>query len=281
VDIESIKDQREEMRFEENHIEKGALGVEGILLNKTKRETATGKEIDLQPLIDKLTFFSTNGEKIEAFLTKTLAIARYGDDYLKSEVNWGKKYFVRTEQMIEMEYGEAKKNGLPVSALKELLEELYFTKFDNNPKALTRSLLLLELEPFPTHTIKELVDLGIANELDMTIKLYFADFIERFERESGDIVDYMASGELVTQVNRIREDLERMGQEKLDQETEEDQEGLNMSQEERTSRLTAIIDINKAVAEGAMGVDSAVAALVEMYGFDESVARQLITTNIE
>jgi hypothetical protein len=275
VDIDSIQDQREELKFEENNIEKGSLGVEGILLNKSKRETATGKEIDLQPLIDKLTFFSANGESVEGFLTNTIAKARYGKDYIGSDINWGRKFFVRTEQMIEIEYGEAKKNGLPVSALKELLEELYFTKFDNNPKALTRSLLLLELEPFPTSTTQEVIDTDIANEIDVVIKLYFADFIEELEREVGDIISFVSASESNLEV--VKKKLQEMGASKI--KTEDENEDV-VSNEERTSRLQAIIDVNTAVASGSMSRESGVAALVKMYKFEDSVAEELISTEI-
>lgn len=281
-DLESIQDQREEMRFEENSIEKGALGVEGILLNKSKRETATGKEIDMQPLLDKLSGFSANGEIVEKFLVNAMGDVRYTTSrYLGSEINWGRKYFVRTEQMIEEEYGNAKKAGLPVSALKELLEELYFTKFDNNPKALTRSLLLLELEPFPTYTLKEVVELDLANEVDMTIKQYFADFIERFEIQNGNVVTFMAESSSYRKFEVIREELIKMAEEKIEQGSESNQEEAGEELKNTIEGVKGIREILESINLGTITPEQARVLLLEIYKFPENVADQLINVEID
>jgi hypothetical protein len=166
------------MESEERLIEKGALGIEGHIARESGAETATGREIDLQPLFDTLTSFSQNGEFVEAFLTDTIGKARYNDSnvtgqrYEGSTILWGKQFFIRSSDVIEKEYKEAKEAGAPDYFLNSLLEELNHTKYDNNPTALQRSKVLNDLEPFQTYTLKELVDIGIASQTDRLYRTF-------------------------------------------------------------------------------------------------------------
>jgi hypothetical protein len=117
-DLDTLREQRVEMESEERLIEKGALGIEGHIARESGAETATGREIDLQPLFDTLTSFSQNGEFVEAFLTDTIGKARYNDSnvtgqrYEGSTILWGKQFFIRSSDVIEKEYKEAKEETL-------------------------------------------------------------------------------------------------------------------------------------------------------------------------
>ena len=209
-DLESLKEQREEMRVEESLIEKGVFGMEGVLSLSSKNETATGKELDLQPLVDLLSDFSMNGEMVEEFITDAIGIARYNDTnttgqrYEGSTINWGKRFFVKSTFMIEEEYKNAKIAGIPNSTLNEILDELIHTKYENNPNALKRSLILKEIEPFPTYTAMELLELGV-DAIDLNIKIYFNDYIERFEREYAELLVYKSGLDFSKKVDEIKE----------------------------------------------------------------------------
>lgn len=219
-DLETLKEQRSEMEKEEELIEKGVFGVAVSLAREGGAETATGREIDQQPMFDTLTSFSQNGEFVEAFLTDAIGIARYNDSndtgkrYEGSTILWGKQFFIRSSDVIEKEYKTAKEAGAPDYFLNGLLEELNHTKYDNNPTALQRSKILNDLEPFQTYTLKELVDVAISTQEDLIIKQYFNDFVERFERENMNVVDFMHNATYQVKIDAINAEFEKYAIEK-------------------------------------------------------------------
>ena len=67
------------------------------------------------------------------------------------------------------------------------------TEYRNNPTQLQRMLILSELEPYRHLTRNEVLDLygrQIIDETDMRIKLDFANFVRRFEREYLNILEF-------------------------------------------------------------------------------------------
>jgi len=221
-DIESLKDQRDEMMFIEKNIEKGALGTEGVLSNKTKRETATGKEIDFQPLMDELNTFSTAAEEVERFLTEAIGRIRYKDDYEGSNIHYGRRYFVRGVVSLEEEYLVSKEKGLASSLLKSILEEIIFTRFENNPEDQLRHMMLINITPQPTLsvelekdylTLEKMHARGIITQEAWYVKLNFNDLIERFEIEFGPITKYKRELSMGARITSIKGELNKMAEE--------------------------------------------------------------------
>ena len=206
-DLPTLIEQRNEIDILENKIEKGALGVEGILVKSTKNETATGKELDLQPLLDMLSDFAKNGQIVEQFLTDCIGDALYNDVnnnteiYKGCKIVWGQKFFIKSAETINKEFAEAKISGIPSSLLLDYLHDNIYTKYENNSKYMSRALMLLELEPLPTYAIDDVKD--IINKDDLILKIYFNDFIERFERENGSILYFKNELEYASKLNEI------------------------------------------------------------------------------
>lgn len=291
IDNETILNQIVEMNREEALIEKGALGTDGVLSSEKKQETATGKEIDTQPLFDTLTNFSNNGQFDEQFLTDALGVARYNDSnetgkrYEGSLILWGKQFFVRSTQVIEKEYLESKKAGAPDYFLKGLLEELNFTKYDNNPKAKQRSVILSILEPFVVKTVDEVKELGV-DVVDLTLKTYFNDFIERFELENVNIVDYMSNSPFKTKIDSIMNELIKYSEEKIAQIAERNVVVKVDIEAEAKAKLRGtvggiegIVKIQESVAAGIMSRNAAQSTIEEFFGVTPEVALSMLTNN--
>jgi hypothetical protein len=293
IDNETIENQIVEMEREEALIEKGALGTDGVLTSEKKQETATGKEIDTQPLFDTLTNFSNNGQFNEQFLTDALGVARYNDSnetgkrYEGSVILWGKQFFVRSTQVIEKEYLESKKAGAPDYFLKGLLEELNFTKYDNNPKAKQRSVILSILEPFVVKTVEEVKELGV-DVIDLTIKTYFNDFIERFELDNINVVDYMSNSPFKTKIESIMNELIKYAEEKVAQ-IEERNVVVKVDIEAEAKAnlrgsvggIQGIVAIQESVASGIMDLDAAQATIEEFFGVAPEVAKAMLSKTIK
>lgn len=205
-DHESIREQRIELADQERFIEKGVLGVEGILTtNKSVQQTATETELDLQPLIDTLNSYSANAESVRQSLTDLIGKYLYPNEYIDSYIHYGRKYFLKSEERVLAEYKEAKEGGANESFLKELLEELYYVRFENNPSALRRSLMLLDIEPMPTrNSMDELILVKeFCDPLKLKIKVNFNDLIEKFEREIMPITMYKPELEYRQRISEI------------------------------------------------------------------------------
>lgn len=203
-DLASLEDQRTEMTLEEGHIEKAALGMEGLLEKRDKQETATGKELDMQSLLDQLNNISWNGETVEKFLTDRIGEI-FSDRYVGSTIHWGRKYYVKSEGMILDEYKRAKESGANDSYLMELLEELTYTRFEHNDIARKRAMMLLHIEPYPTMTVKDVKDLEISDPTKLQFKMNLNDIVEVFEERHGNMVRYKEESQ--NQLQEVKKEL--------------------------------------------------------------------------
>lgn len=209
IDVESINKQIEGLEIEEKKIEKGTLGTDGILSAAPRERTATEREIDLQPLMDALSAFSANAEQVHKFIVDVVGKIVFGDDFIEAYIHYGRKYYLRSEQYVMEEFDNAKKSGAPETYLRELLEELIHVRFENNPKALIRAMILLDLEPFPARTnVDEVIKYAnYCSRETIVIKANFNDFIERFENENGHIVAFGAEQEYNKKIQAIKQKL--------------------------------------------------------------------------
>lgn len=185
-EIATLAEQRTELDWLKVFIHLGVWSNEEIESKQTDG-TATGRMLDVQATYDKLNLFSKNAEQVELFITNGLGKIRYGDSYKGSSINYGRRYFVRSAYEIEEMYQNAKKAELPNAILSAYREELVYVKFANDPMQLSRQVKLMELEPFTDYTIEQLKSMEVAKE-DLFMKVYFNDYILRYEREVKPIV---------------------------------------------------------------------------------------------
>lgn len=193
-DNETLKEQRTELYEIERTIEKGVLGIEGMLETSPSRETATKVELNLQPLIDTLSSYSANAETVRKFLTDMIGKIYYGANWKGCQIFYGRKYFIRSEDNIMRELEQARKSGATISYLKELQDELTYIRFERNPEALSRAMIINEVEPYNGFTFEQVNEFKFINKNDYIIKTNIADFIERFEFDNGNIVEFVKRG---------------------------------------------------------------------------------------
>lgn len=163
-------------------------GVNDIDRDKNIK-TATGEVLNVQPKIDKLDAISKNAELVESKLTNFLGYYYYPNEYKGCLISYGRNYILRNENDAWKIYSEARTTGASISVLNALYEDFLRVKYNKNIFVLKRQLKLMNVEPFLHFTLKELKDLGITGE-DVYIKLYFDEFIRRFELEDGSIAMY-------------------------------------------------------------------------------------------
>lgn len=166
-----------------------------------------------------------NFEKAETFVVKTIASLRYGQAYLGSKIFYGEKFFFHGLDSIRDSIKLSKEVGLPNFEIAKQQKQLLDTKYQNNHEALAKIEILTQLEPYQGYTLQELLDLNSAFRLDevkVTIKANFQEYILRFENEFTNIVNFMQFSTLSEKVEFIKVILERYANEELT--SEEDQE---------------------------------------------------------
>lgn len=199
-DIESLKQQNEEADRLAKAIHLGIwANPEAEKTETTAPESATGRILDVQVINNKLLLVSDNAAEVERFLTNCIAQVRYGEDYLGSIINYGKKYYIQAADEVESIYQSAKRAGMPTHLLDSYVEEIIYLKYGNDPLELERQLMLNRIEPFIHLSTKEVQSLGVPIE-DYLLKVYFTDFIERYEDEVKPIV-LSTKQEIVSKLN--------------------------------------------------------------------------------
>lgn len=90
-------------------------------------------------------------------------------------------------------YKAAKESGASEAELDALQNQIIETEYRNNQTQLQRMLILAELEPYRHLTRNEVLDLygrNLITENELRIKLNFANFVRRFERENTNLLEF-------------------------------------------------------------------------------------------
>lgn len=132
-------------------------------------------------------------ESAQKFVDETICHLRYGEYFVSAKINYGTEFFLANTTELRNRYKIAKESGASEAELDALQNQILETEYRNNPTQLQRMLILAELEPYRHLTrneVLELYDKKIVSENDMRIKLNFATFVRRFERQYLNISEF-------------------------------------------------------------------------------------------
>lgn len=90
-------------------------------------------------------------------------------------------------------YKLAKETGASEAELDAMQNQIIETEYRNDSTQLQRMLVLAELEPYRHLTRAEVLNLygqQIISEPELRVKLNFANFVRRFERENTNILEF-------------------------------------------------------------------------------------------
>jgi len=159
-----------------------------------------------------------NFEIIHSFALDTCLRLRYGAEYKGLVINYGDEFFVKDEQTQTKELGEAKNNGAPSYELETRRREIWESRYKNNPEMIERLKTLRHLEPYADLDLGGLMEIrnkipGAVSLEDLVIKLNFGSFIDRFEREQTDILQYARALTYDKKISLIRAELDKYAEE--------------------------------------------------------------------
>lgn len=151
-----------------------------------------------------------NLESAQKFVEDTICKLRYRDAFISSSISWGTEFYVFTVAELYSKYKQAKENGASNSELDAIAQQIIEVEYKNNPLIMQRMLILKQLEPYPHKTQQEVLELykeGLADETAVKLKANFNSYIDRFERENINIVEFAKNRTLREKIQIINSKL--------------------------------------------------------------------------
>ena len=155
-------------------------------------------------------------EAAQKWVDDTICRLRYGKQFISSSIDYGTEFYLMTTEELRERYKSAKEAGASEAELDALHDKILETEFRNNPVMQQRMLILADVEPYRHMSRDEVVamtNVGAIPREDMLLKVNFADYIRRFERENMNIIEFAANIDYARKVEAIRERLREYARE--------------------------------------------------------------------
>ncbi len=149
-------------------------------------------------------------EAAQKWVDDTICLERYGNAFLSSSINYGTEFYLFTSDELRERYKKAKEAGMSEADLDALLQQIIETEYRHNPQQMQRMIILSDLEPYRHLTRSEvqgLYDKGLIDLEELLIKLNFADFVKRFERENLNIIEFGENIDYTKKIQTIKDEL--------------------------------------------------------------------------
>lgn len=227
VDRDSLNYNVDECTRLKNEIVVSVVGSGGTVSEKEAiNETQVTANFESKTSV--LNALKTNFEQAQKFVEDTICRLRYGNAFLSSSVNWGTEFYVFTVTELYSKYQQAKANGASMSELDALTQQIMEVEYRNDPIVLQRMLILKQLEPYPHHTMQELIqlyNLGILDDKLVALKMNFSSYIDRFERENINLVEFASNLTMKEKIDIISKKLLEYVPKIIQQRPESDERG--------------------------------------------------------
>ena len=192
VDTSSLEYNVKEVERLKESILRATVGVNDDFANT---QAVNEKQVDafFESQTTILTRIKKGFESAQQFVDETVCRLRYGNAFVSAKINLGTDFYVVTPTELRNKYKLAKESGASESELDALQNQIIETEYRHNPTQLQRMLILAELEPYRHLTRTEVINLyekQIIPVEAMQVKLNFANFVRRFERENTNILEF-------------------------------------------------------------------------------------------
>ncbi len=196
---------REEGRLQ-NKIYRSVVGIDKEMLNDAaKNEKQVDSQFESQLAV--LERIKRNYEIIHTFADSTLARMRYGKAFIKANIDYGTKFFLKDVNDLHEDFKLAKEAGASETILSEIQDNILNTKYREDSNSRQRAEIIRDLDPLPEKTIEEtiqILDKGGIDKINFVIKCNLLNFVRRFERENINLVEFAANIDYVTKIETIK-----------------------------------------------------------------------------
>lgn len=146
-------------------------------------------------------------EEAQKWVDDTCCRTRYGKAFVGSSISYGTEFYLFTSDELRERYKKAKEAGMSEADLDALLQQIIETEYRHNPQQMQRMIILSDLEPYrhlTRYEVQGLYDKGLVSLEELMIKLNFADFIRRFERENMNIITFGENIDYTDKIDTIK-----------------------------------------------------------------------------
>lgn len=155
-------------------------------------------------------------ENAQTWVDSTICRLRYGEQFISAKIDYGTDFFLASVDELWAKYKKAKESGASESELDMLQNSIIETEYRNDPTQLRRMRILADLEPYRHMTREEAIEMrekNLISDSDLRIKLNFSNFVNRFERENTNILDFGTEIQYAKKIDKIMAEFERYANE--------------------------------------------------------------------
>jgi hypothetical protein len=154
------------------------LKAVGTNLNGTgEQKTATEITTELKPEAARLWPISKSVERRHKFILDLVIKLQITYNYPGSAVHYGRRYMQEGPDALLEKYKLAKKEGLAVPVLDDLLIQYYEAEFVSNPLKIAVMTKLMQVEPFVHNTPTQVQSFNLSDD-EYKAKLFFGDWLK-------------------------------------------------------------------------------------------------------
>ncbi len=155
-------------------------------------------------------------ENAQTWVDSTICRLRYGEQFISAKIDYGTDFFLASVDELWEKYKKAKESGASESELDMLQNNIIETEYRNDPTQLRRMKILADLEPYRHMTREEAIEMrekNLISDSDLRIKLNFSNFVNKFERENTNILDFGTEIQYAKKIDKIMAEFERYANE--------------------------------------------------------------------
>lgn len=205
IDKDSLTYNVEEVNRLKAEILSSVVGIGGDIQQKQSiNEMQVASNFESKTSI--LNSLKGNLEAARKFVDDTCCLLRYGANFLGSSLSMGTEFYVYSVSDLYDQYKIAKENGSSEATLDAISDQIVESEYRNNAQEKQRMLILRHLEPYRHYTRDELFKLqekGLLNPELYAIKINFSTFVDKFERENTNIIEFASQLDFSKKIDTI------------------------------------------------------------------------------
>jgi len=142
-----------------------------------KRETATGRFLDAQPVQDRLRDISDTFAKLHKFMLDCFGKVLLRNPRYESSVSYGTRYILESPDDILDKYMEASREKISEVATIDMRNRYFEAEYQNDPLGLSNRKKLASIEPFPSLSVKEVSEMDFIEVSEKLKKAYYSTWV--------------------------------------------------------------------------------------------------------
>lgn len=141
-----------------------------------KRETATGRFLDAQPVQDRLRDISDTFASIHKFMLDCYGRVLLQVPSYESSVSYGKRYILEGPDDILDKYVEVSRENVSELGILDLRDRYFEAEYQDDKVELQKRKKLARVEPFPTMKVADVMKIEGLPEQEKLKKLYYSEW---------------------------------------------------------------------------------------------------------